>query len=68
MPQGWSTWVLWPYTDKKVLSGIGGGVDCSQFNGTQAALEHLVGVSSGPPPTAVAAEAPAPASASGWKR
>jgi len=44
MPKGWSSWTTWQYTDRAKVPGISGGVDMSRFKGTQATLQHLVGL------------------------
>jgi lysozyme len=31
----WPVWSLWQYTDRGVVSGIQGDVDCNQFNGSK---------------------------------
>jgi lysozyme len=36
LPPGWDAWALWQYTDKGEVDGIGGTVDRSRFNGTDA--------------------------------
>jgi GH25 family lysozyme M1 (1,4-beta-N-acetylmuramidase) len=44
MPKGWTGWTLWQYTDKGKVGGVSGPVDMSEYKGTQAELDKLVGL------------------------
>jgi lysozyme len=41
IPDQWSTWTFWQYTDKNTIPGISGNVDTNVFNGDEAALAAL---------------------------
>lgn len=41
MPSGWTDWRFWQDRDDGTVSGIAGGVDTDQFNGTLAELTKL---------------------------
>lgn len=41
IPDQWSTWTFWQYTDKNTIPGISGNVDTNIFNGDEAALAAL---------------------------
>jgi GH25 family lysozyme M1 (1,4-beta-N-acetylmuramidase) len=43
LPQGWTTWWLWQYSDKGNLAGYDGSLDMNRFNGTQAEFDAWVG-------------------------
>jgi hypothetical protein len=60
VPEGWTHWTFWQFTDKAVVPGITGGVDYSRFGGTQEALNTLVGLSNVPTPPSPAPPAPPP--------
>jgi|GEM_PF-1745851 len=60
LPNGWSRWTFWQYSDKGSVSGIKGNVDLDWFNGTFADLKTFIGWSGGSAALA-AALPPAPA-------
>ena len=39
MPNGWSQWQFWQYSDTGTINGISGGVDHDEFNGSLADLK-----------------------------
>jgi lysozyme len=41
LPQGWSRWHFWQYTESGKVAGISGAVDQSHFNGTEEDLRAL---------------------------
>jgi len=43
VPDAWSTWVFWQYTDSGSVPGIDVDVDLNRFNGTKADLEAFAG-------------------------
>ena len=47
-PSGWSSWVMWQYSDRAAIPGISGGVDKDEFNGDLAALDAFAGGTSTP--------------------
>jgi len=49
MPDPWSNWTIWQYSDNRGVPGITGGVDADKFNGTLDELKALAGAT---PPTA----------------
>jgi MYXO-CTERM domain-containing protein len=44
MPDPWSNWTIWQYSDARTVPGIGGGVDADKFNGTLDDLKALAGM------------------------
>ncbi|MDB4965504.1 MAG: putative rane protein [Myxococcales bacterium] len=47
LPNAWSNWKFWQYTDKASVSGISGGVDGNMFNGTLDDLRAWAGAGGG---------------------
>jgi lysozyme len=47
MPDPWSNWTIWQYSDNRTVPGISGGVDADKFNGT---LDELKALTGGPAP------------------
>jgi lysozyme len=43
MPNGWSGWKVWQYTDTGSVAGISGSVDLDEFDGTLADLTSFAG-------------------------
>lgn len=43
LPDGWSNWAMWQYSDSGTVSGITGAVDVDEFNGNLAALQQFSG-------------------------
>ena len=43
LPGGWKDWKFWQYSDSGSVSGISGGVDVNQFNGSLAELKDYAG-------------------------
>ncbi|HTJ41596.1 MAG TPA: GH25 family lysozyme [Kofleriaceae bacterium] len=43
LPNAWSDWKFWQYTDAASVSGIPGGVDGDEFNGTLSDLQAWAG-------------------------
>jgi lysozyme len=41
LPTGWTTWLLWQYTETGTVNGVGGSVDRDQLNGPLAGLSAL---------------------------
>jgi len=56
LPNAWSRWSFWQYSDSGSIAGISGGVDVNRFNGTLADLQAFVAASSGTVPATVAIE------------
>jgi lysozyme len=56
LPNGWSKYGIWQYSDKGIIPGIAGGVDMDRFPGTEAELQAIFGngdvVIPAPPPSA----------------
>ncbi len=48
LPNGWSQWSVWQYSDSGSVSGISGAVDLDEYNGTLADLQTFAGGSAGP--------------------
>jgi lysozyme len=46
LPNGWSTWTFWQYTDRGIIPGIPSAVDLDRFNGNLPALQDYFGVRS----------------------
>ncbi len=42
MPDGWSKWAIWQWTDKGTVAGISGGVDENIFDGSRADLDAFI--------------------------
>lgn len=49
LPDGWSNWDFWQYSDMGSVSGIGATVDLDEFNGSLAQLQSFAGGASMPP-------------------
>ena len=49
MPNGWKSWKFWQYSDTGTVSGISGGVDHDEFNGSLADLKAWANPT--PPPS-----------------
>jgi lysozyme len=47
LPSGWSSWTFWQDGDSGSVSGISGGTDVDEFNGSLSALTAFAGGSSG---------------------
>jgi len=43
LPNGWSTWKFWQYSDSGSVSGIPATVDLDEFNGDLTALQQFAG-------------------------
>ncbi|WP_203923996.1 glycoside hydrolase family 25 protein, partial [Rugosimonospora africana] len=43
LPTGWSSWIMWQWSDYWTVNGITGHVDGDVFNGTQSDLDKLAG-------------------------
>jgi GH25 family lysozyme M1 (1,4-beta-N-acetylmuramidase) len=43
LPSGWTTWAFWQNADNGTVSGISGGVDTDEFNGSLAQLQAFGG-------------------------
>jgi lysozyme len=43
LPSGWTTWKFWQNADNGTVSGISGGVDTDEFNGSLAQLQTFAG-------------------------
>jgi len=41
VPEGWTTWSFWQYSNKGTVKGIAGDVDLDWFNGDEAGLRAL---------------------------
>jgi len=41
LPNGWTTWLLWQYSQSGTVNGVSGSVDLDQHNGALANLEAL---------------------------
>jgi lysozyme len=52
LPSGWSTWKFWQNADNGTVSGISGGVDTDEFNGSLAQLQTFAGGTTTPTPDA----------------
>ena len=50
LPSGWSTWKFWQNADNGTVSGISGGVDTDEFNGSLAQLQTFAGGTTTPTP------------------
>ncbi len=50
MPSSWSHWSIWQYSAAGYVSGISGGTDLDEFNGTLTELQALTVQSTSPPP------------------
>jgi len=42
VPEGWSAWTFWQFSESGSVSGVGGQVDCDVFQGTLPDLQRLV--------------------------
>lgn len=49
LPQGWSAWTLWQFTDKAQVGGIKGDVPADYFAGTLANLQQFAGAAAPAP-------------------
>jgi GH25 family lysozyme M1 (1,4-beta-N-acetylmuramidase) len=47
LPNAWSNWRFWQYSDNATVSGIPGGVDADMFNGTLDDLRAFAGAGGG---------------------
>jgi lysozyme len=41
LPQGWTTWLLWQFSEDGTVAGVDGAVDLDQVNGALTALQAL---------------------------
>lgn len=48
LPNGWTSWLFWQYSQSGSVPGVTGAVDLDLFSGTLQELQELV---KGPPPT-----------------
>ncbi len=56
LPDAWSSWKFWQYSDRGSIRGISGGVDVNRFNGTLQDLQTFIAASGGGPNPSVAIE------------
>lgn len=49
MPDSWSKWSFWQYSESGSVPGVSGGIDLDQFNGTLAQLQALATWTVSPP-------------------
>ena len=52
VPNAWSKWAIWQYTDKGTVNGVSGSCDMNRFNGTVADIKALAANSVINPPIA----------------
>jgi GH25 family lysozyme M1 (1,4-beta-N-acetylmuramidase) len=58
LPEDWSRWTFWQFTDRGSVPGIAGPADVNVFNGTVAELEALAGAGASADVGAISAGAP----------
>jgi lysozyme len=59
LPNGWTRWSFWQYSQSGTVSGVAGSVDQDWFNGSAQDLSNFLQQSGAPQPPATAAPQPA---------
>jgi lysozyme len=68
LPNGWTSWLFWQYTQSGSVAGVTGAVDLDVFSGTMLDLQELVQGPTAPSPSTSPTTSPSPATSSATTR